>query len=156
MNTAKKKVFTTQGYQIYNENLYIFINVSNLVDIHTYTKNDKLIWTTKYEILNYKKIFNTKVDKKFILYYLNNYEELSFDDEQTNVVVYLEVNENNSVLDVMNPFDKNINKFYCTHVEKVKNKNNILRVVISNTKNINDNKFYFNKSNNLSIISIFE
>ena len=56
----------------------------------------------------------------------------------------------------MNSFDKNINKFYCTHVEKVKNKNNILRVVISNTKNINDNKFYFNKSNNLSIISIFE
>ena len=156
MNKAKKKIFTTEGYQIHDKNLYIFINVTNLVDIYTYTKNDKLIWTTKYEILNYKKIFNTKVEKETVLYFFNNYEQLTFENEKTNTIVYLEVNENNSVLELMNTFDKELNKFYCVHVQKIKNIKNIIRVVISNPILIIGNKFYFDKSHNLSILSIFE
>lgn len=156
LNKAKKKIFNTEGYFVKNDNIYILINVKNIVDIYTYNKNDKLIWATKHEILNYKKIFNNKIDKNFITFFLNNYRNLSFENEYSFITLYLETNEDMSILEIINSFDKNLKKFYCIHVQKIKNREKIIRVIIDKVENIIDNKLFFNNSNNLNIISIFE
>tara|TARA_B100000963_G_scaffold348556_1_gene356281 strand:- start:9886 stop:10602 length:717 start_codon:yes stop_codon:yes gene_type:complete len=156
LNKAKKKIFNTEGYFEKNENIYIFINVKNIVDIYTYNKNDKLIWATKHEILNYKKILNNKIDKNFINFFLNNYRSFSFENEHSFITLYLEIKEDISILEIINSFDTDLKKFYCIHVQKIKNRGKIIRVIIDKVENIIDNKFFFNTSNNLNIISIFE
>lgn len=156
LNKAKKKIFYTEGYFENNENIYIFIKVKNIVDIYTYNENDRLIWATKHEILNYKKILNHKIDKNVINFFLNNYKSFSFENEHSFITLYLETKEDMSILEIINSFDKILKKFYCIHVQKIKNKEKIIRVIIDKVDNIIDNKFFFNNSNNLNIISIFE
>ena len=93
-------------------------NYKNIVDIYTYNKNDKLIWATKHEILNYKKILNNKIDKNFINFFLNNYKSFSFENEHSFITLYLETKKDISILEIINSFDKILKKFYCIHVKK--------------------------------------
>lgn len=156
LNDVERKIFNTEGYFVKNENMYIFINVKNIVDIYTYNKNDKLIWATKHEIINYKKILNYKVNKKFINFLLTNYNSFTFENEHSFITLYLEIKKDTNILDIINSFDKIFKKFYCIHVKKFKNIDKIIRVIVDKVENINDNKFFFNNSNYLNIISIFE
>ena len=164
LNKLKKKKYEYKGYIEYDNNLYIFYNSSNLVDVYTYKLKDKYYWCSIYEIFNYRKFLKYKVNRQTMNFLYNNIELFNFYDSKYNkvqepITIYLEVKKDENLINIINAYDEEKETNYCMHTQNVKKNKNIIRALLfySEKNNIiNNNKFYFPSNKYFSLISIFE
>ena len=164
LNKLKKLEYSYKGIFEYSNDLYLFYNVKNVVDVYTYRVKDKYYWCTFYEILNYKRFLKCKVHKKLSNFLYDNIDLFKLYDTNYNeikhpITIYLEVKKNDNILNIINAYDEEKQMNVCIHTNKVKKNKNMIRAILFYEVPDNiilNNAFYFPNNKHLSIISIFE